>query len=167
MIHKKNRTLSEATRPIGKLSLLIFLMYLLFSVLRPLNAQDTNNLTSMLSDSTSLSVLLKDSLLSPLERMILTKKMATLYQNTDPGKALVYNKLIMKQARALNDQPSLAHALFHAAENYQALGQHRKADSLYEIIIHSYKMCNKEKKARLLLKLADNYFYWSRYKKAA
>ncbi len=123
--------------------------------------------TDSLADSVNVSILLKDSLLSPLERMILTKKLAALYQKSNPEKALVYNKLVIRQARALNDQPTLAHALFHAAENYQALGRHKQADSLYESIIHSFKLCNNEKKARLLLKLADNYFYWSRYKEAA
>jgi len=124
------------------------------------------NLDSI-TDSTNISVLLKDSLLSPVERLILTEKMASLYHNTNPGKALVYNKLIIQQAKKLNNQPSLAHAIFHAAENYQALGQHDKADSLYEIIVRTYNTCSKEKQANLFLKLADNYYSWSRYKKAA
>ncbi len=129
-------------------------------------ATNMDSLAREVSD-TSLSVLLKDSLLSPKDRLILTKKLATLYQNKNPEKALVYNNLVIKQAQALKDKVSYAHALFYAAENYQALGRHKKADSLYHLITHSFKLCNKEKKARLLLKIADNYFYWSRYKKAA
>ena len=162
MISEKITSFFKTSRHIPKPVVFIFMALGLFFVISPLQAQ-----TDTLADTANLSVLLKDSLLSPSERMILTKKMAALYQDTDPNKALVYNMLIIKLAKTLNDKPSLAHALFHAGENYQALGQHRKADSLYEILVHAYKFCNKERKARFLLKLADNYFYWSRYKKAA
>ncbi|UBM62653.1 tetratricopeptide repeat protein [Candidatus Sulfidibacterium hydrothermale] len=119
------------------------------------------------SDTVSISALLKDSLLSPLDRLILSKKMAALYQKSDPEKALPLNLLTLRLAKKLKDDPAYAHAMFYAAENYQMLGQYKKADSLYEQIIHTFQMCNKERKARLYLKLANNYFSWSRYKKAA
>jgi PAS domain S-box-containing protein len=119
------------------------------------------------TDSSTIAVLLKDSLLSPSDRLILTKKMAALYQKSDPEKALTLNLLTLRLAKKLKDNPAYAHALFYAAENYQMLGQHKKADSLYEQIIHDFKMCNKERQAQLYLKLANNYFLWSRYKKAA
>ncbi len=150
-----------------KMKYFVALWFVLFTLIGTVKGAGAEIHLDSLIDSSNMMVLLKDSLLSPLERMILTKKMAALYQNSDPRKALMYNQLVIRQSRQLHDQPSLAHALFRAAENYQALGQHKKADSLYKLILNSYKLCSAEKKAGLLLKLADNNFYWSRYKKAA
>lgn len=159
---KHNKT---ATQNTGRLTKGYFFALLLSLLLAAPGAR--GNGPDSAADSVNISVLLRDSLLSPQERMILTKKMAALYQKSNPQKALFYNKLVIRQARLLNDKPSLAHAMFRAAENYQSLGLHKKADSLYELILHSYNLCNKEKKAGLLLKIADNYFYWSHYKEAA
>jgi PAS domain S-box-containing protein len=146
----------------GMAGAILFMLVLFFPAAG--RCQDT---TDSLGDSARISVLLADSLLSPQERLILVKKMAALYQNSDPVKALYFNKLIIEQARKLDDKPTLAHAMFHAAENYEALGQHKKADSLYQYINRNYTLCNNEKKAGLLLKIADNYYYWSHYKAAA
>jgi PAS domain S-box-containing protein len=120
-----------------------------------------------IEDSTDISIILKDSLLSPSERLILVKKLATLYQNSNPHKALLLNRLTIKLAKARNDTQSLAHATYFLAENYQALYMFDKADSIYEIVAHYHYGCSKDKQAGLFLKMADNFFSWSRYKKAA
>jgi len=119
------------------------------------------------TDSTDLSIILKDSLLSSADRLSLIKKLATLYQNSNPGKALTYNKMTIKLSKVLHDTQSLAHASYYLAENYQALYIFDKADSIYQSIIRLYPGCNKDRQAGLLLNMANNFYSWSRYKKAA
>ena len=120
-----------------------------------------------MADTASIYVFLKDSLLSPGERLVLIKKLTTLYQNSDPQKALIYNTLIIKLAKSQNNKPALVYATENLAKNYQDLYMYGKADSLYSEIIPYYKDSSKEKQAGFYCKLANNYYSWSRYKKAA
>ncbi len=124
------------------------------------------NLDSI-TDATDISIILKDSLLPGAERLSFVKKLAALYQDSNPEKALDYNKLTIKIAKIQHDTQSLVNATFHLAENYQTLSLYGKADSLYKIISRSYKLGSKEKLAGFFCKVADNFYSWSRYKKAA
>ena len=119
------------------------------------------------ADTASIYVLLKDSLLSPGERLVLIKKLAALYQNSDLQKSIAYNALIIKLAKSQNNKPALVYATENLAKNYQDLYMYGKADSLYSVITPYYKDSSKEKQAGFYCKLADNYYSWSRYKKAA
>ncbi len=140
-------------------------VFMLFLLLGTYTSHGFN--TDSLSDTTNISTLLRDSLLSPAERMILVKKIAELYQNSNPQKALEYNNLTAVMARVRSDTQMLAHAFFHMAENYQALSLYDKADSIFMIINNRYKPCNLERQANLFCKIADNFYSWSRYKKSA
>ncbi len=120
-----------------------------------------------IADSTNITIILKDSLLTPAERFLLVKKMALLYQSSNLPKAIAYNKLVIKMAMAKKDTQSYAHAVFRLAEDYQTLCQYEKTDSLYHILGHFSRLCSKERQADLLLQIANNYYSWSRYKKAA
>jgi PAS domain S-box-containing protein len=132
------------------------------SLFARINSQDSS------FDTASISIVLKDSLLSPKERLVFTKKLTNLYQNSNNKKFLFYNNLLIKQALKLNDRVTLAHAIFREAENYQKKGLYQKADSLYEMLITSFKACpDKEVQAQFYLQVAKNYFSWSRYQKAA
>ncbi|GMT44650.1 MAG: hypothetical protein IEMM0006_0482 [bacterium] len=119
------------------------------------------------TDTASIYVFLKDSLLSPGERLALIKKLAALYQNSDSQKALTYNMLVIKLAKSQNNKPALIFATESLAKNYQDLYMYGKADSLYLMITPYYKDSSKEIQAGFYSKLADNYYSWSRYKKAA
>ncbi len=119
------------------------------------------------ADTASIYVFLNDSLLSPGERLVLIKKLATLYQNSDPQKAQSYNRLVIELAKSQNNKSALVFATESLAENYQDLYMYDKADSLYSEIIPYYTDSSKEKQADFFYKLANNYYSWSRYKKAA
>ncbi len=136
---------------------------LLFVGVQPCRGFNLDNIT----DTTNVSIILQDSLLSPVERLNLMNKLAALYQNSNPQKALNYNSLTIKIAKALHDTQAMAHASFYLAENYQALCMFGKADSLYNIIARSDLGCSKDRQAMIFLKMADNFYSWSHYKKAA
>jgi len=142
---------------------LVIIILLLFAGMQPCQGFNLDSIT----DTTDISVILKDSLLSPAEKFTLVKKIAILYQDSSPQEALIYNKLAIKMAKTRNDKQSLTNATLSLAENYQALSLYNKADSLYKIIAHTNKKWNKEKLAAFYCKVADNLYSWSRYKKAA
>ncbi len=141
----------------------VIVILLLFAGTQPCLGFNLDSIT----DNTDMSIILKDSLLSPSEKFILVKKVAALYQNSNPQKALVYNRLVINIAKTQNDTQSIAKATFYLAENYQQLSLYNKADSLYKIIAQANKAWSKEKRAGFFCKVADNYYSWSRYKKAA
>lgn len=119
------------------------------------------------TDTASIYVFLKDSLLSSGGRLVLLKKLAALYQNSDPQKAQTYNRLVIELAKSQNNKSALVFATESLAKNYQDLYMYSKADSLYLTITPYYKDSSEEKQAGFYSKLADNYYSWSRYKEAA
>jgi len=146
-----------------KYSAWVIIILLLFAGMQPCQGFNSDSIT----DNTDISVILKDSLLSPAEKFILVKKVAALYQESSPQKALSYNILAITMAKTRNDTPSVVNATFYLAENYQDLSLYKKADSLYQIVAHTNQTWNKEKRAGFFCKVADNFYSWSRYKKAA
>lgn len=150
-----------------QLFLVVFVLFLSFGSIGNQKTLQGYNLDS-LNDSTNITVILKDSLLSPKERFVLVQKLSSLYQNSNPRKALDYHLLSLHLAKKLHDEESIAHATYELAMNYQAIEEYNKADSLYKIIERTYnKSCSKERQADFFLDVANNYFKWSRYKKAA
>ncbi len=141
----------------------VIIILLLLASMQPCQGFNPDSIT----DNTDISVILKDSLLSPAEKFILVKKVAALYQESSPQKALFYNTLAITMAKTRNDTPSVVNATFYLAENYQNLSLYKKADSLYQIVAHTNQTWNKEKRAGFFCKVADNFYSWSRYKKAA
>lgn len=142
----------------------IIIILLLFAGIQPSRESKPDSITTGI---TNIPVILRDSLLSPGEKFIIVKRIAALYQNSYPQKALSYNKLTITMAKSRKDTQSLINARFYLAENYHALSRYSKADSLYKIVTHTDQVWNKEKQAVFLCRVADNYYSWSRYKKAA
>lgn len=159
----ENKTYYQKGSSFRKQSVWVIIILFLFASIQTSQGFNPDSLT----DTTNISIILKDNLLSPSEKFVLVKKFALLYQNSNPQKALGYNKLIVKMAKVRKDTQSLVNATLHLAENYQALSQYSKADSLYKVVARTNKTWNKEKQASFYCKVADNYYSWSRYKKAA
>ncbi len=141
--------------------------FLVFSCLtfpvRNLNAQDNYPV----DDTASMINLLKDSLLSPSEKLVITLNLSNLYSNENPSRALFYDSLSVVLSHQLKEAHIFITALENSAKDFQKTGNYENADILFSFIIKQLSDSNYAQLAQFHYELGQNDYLWGRYKRAA
>lgn len=98
---------------------------------------------------------------------MVTIKLSNLYQSVNPRKAYFYDSLTIHLASRLGRKKTFLSGISSMAKDFQKLNRYQDANLLYQSLGKQIKDSSNTFLANYYYDVANNYFLWSYYKKAA
>ena len=140
------------------------LVLLLLLIWSNVNAQ---SVTALPHDSTSMHILLQDSTLSPKEKITLALRLSGLFREKEIKKSLFYDSLAVHLSKQMGDVSNYQAGLKRMVRGFQQMGHYERAYHELQLLRKSIADTNSPELANYYYQVANNYFLWSQFKKAA
>ncbi|MBN2638600.1 MAG: PAS domain S-box protein [Bacteroidales bacterium] len=118
------------------------------------------------NDTTSIQILLSDSVLSPQEKINLAIKLSQLYKESNSSKSLFYDSLATTIALKNNKKKSYQEGILRSINLLIKTNQYQKAEQQLIQYRHTLADTNSPELAEYYYLSGQNYYSWSKFKKA-